>query len=233
MIAIEILEMAAKVLIVEDDHATRTGLIQLLKNAGYEVISAATFEQARRLLTDEQPDLLITDVRLEAFNGLQLLMTPRIPLPAIVITGFVDPVLETEAKQLGAEYLVKPFEPTALLKLVQTTLEARPRVKFETARRWVRKQVVGGLQARVDSVRARILDVSYGGLRFEVEIDESPVEIFPPSFTVTLPEEDVAVDVDLVWQSRTRDGVRLCGAALSPSDPVAARAWHGLVDALT
>jgi DNA-binding response OmpR family regulator len=222
--------MAVKVLIVEDDRGSRTGLVQLLERAGYEVISGATFEEGRRLLATENPDLLITDVRLEEFNGLQLIITRRPPVPAIVVTGYADPVLEQEAKRLGADYLIKPFLPSALLRLVERKVSTLPPVTFETARRWVRKPVAGGLLAHVETARARILDVSYGGLRFE--LDENPASALPSSFDVTLPTTDVAVHVDLVWQSRTHDGSWLCGAALSQTDLSSAKAWHGLVDAL-
>src|SRR4051794_23347766 len=118
--------MALKVLIVEDDDASRTGLVQLLEQAGYEVISAATFDEGRRLLETENPDLLITDLRLEDFNGFQLIITRRPPLPAIVITGYADPVLENEAKRLGADYLVKPFLPSVLLRLVKKKIGSLP-----------------------------------------------------------------------------------------------------------
>jgi len=222
--------MAAKILIVEDDDASRAGLVQLLERAGYDVLSASTFEDGRRLLIRETPDLLITDLRLEEFNGLQLIITRPPPLPAIVITGFADPVLEKEAKRLGAEYLIKPFLPSALLRLVEKKVGAQAATTFGTPRRWTRKQVAGGLLAQVESSRARIVDVSYGGLRFE--LDENPAWTLPPSFDITLPTSDVAVHVDLVWQSRTQDGNWLCGAALSQIDADAARAWHGLVDAL-
>jgi DNA-binding response OmpR family regulator len=220
--------MAAKILIVEDDTSNRTGIVQLLKQAGYEAIGAATFEQGRQLLTTENPDLLITDLRLEGFNGLQLIITRLNPIPAIVITGFADRILESEAKHLGADYLVKPFPPSALLDLVARKL--KPQVTFDVERRWARKQVRQGLKAQVDSSQARVVDVNYGGLRLELERD--PETSLPPSFSVSLPDNDVAVHVDLVWQSRTQAGAWLCGAALSQLDSPSALAWHGLVDAL-
>jgi DNA-binding response OmpR family regulator len=119
--------MASKILIVEDDSANRTGLVQLLSGAGYEAIGAATFEQGRHLLTTETPDLLITDLRLEGFNGLQLIITQLRQIPAIVITGFADSSLEAEAARLGADYLIKPFSPSALLTLIAEKL--RPQVE--------------------------------------------------------------------------------------------------------
>ena len=110
--------MAAKILVVEDDPANRDGLIRLLAQSGYDAIGASTFEQGRQLLATENPGLLITDVRLDGFNGLQLIITREQPIPAIVITGFADRSLENEAKAVGADYLVKPFAPATLLALV-------------------------------------------------------------------------------------------------------------------
>ena len=54
----------------------------------------------------------------------------------------------------------------------------------------------------------------------------------PPSFHVVLPQSDVDVQVDLVWSSRTSDGVWMFGAALSEANQTATQAWHGLVDTL-
>jgi FixJ family two-component response regulator len=217
--------MASKILIVEDDNTNRTGLVQLLRGAGYDAIAAATFEQGRQLLTTENPDLLITDVRLESFNGLQLIITRLHSVPTIVITGFADRILETEAKHLGADYLVKPFSPSALLTLIAEKL--KPKV-FEVERRWTRKRVTEGLFAQLETARARVVDVSYGGLRLELQ-DDAP-DTLPPAFDVTLPTRDVAVHVELVWQSKTHEGTRVCGAVLSHLNSVTAQAWHGLVD---
>ena len=65
--------------------------------------------------------MLISDVRLGAFNGLQLVVYAKLEHPdmiAIVLTGFDDPVLRTEAAHAGASYLVKPIESQRILDLV-------------------------------------------------------------------------------------------------------------------
>jgi DNA-binding response OmpR family regulator len=218
--------VAPSILIVEDDDANRTSLVRALKGAGYDLTGAPTFENARQLLATQRFDLLITDLRLGGFNGLQLLVNRA--TPAIVITGFADPVLETEAKHLGAAFLVKPFTLAELFKLVEEKLGAQPQVAFDKARRWVRKPIAEELLVDVDDSRARVLDVSYGGLRFE--LDEAAE--LPPSFDINVPAKDLAVHVDLVWQGRTHEGSWLYGVALSQVDNATANAWHGLVDAL-
>jgi len=134
--------MASRVLIVDDDEGTRAGLAQLLEQAGYEATTVGRFQDALRIVRTNPPDLLITDVRLEAYNGLQLVLSSPHHVPAIVITGFADPVLETEARRRGAEYLLKPVSPGLLLTLVEEKLAAA-KAGFPLPRRWPRKQIVG------------------------------------------------------------------------------------------
>jgi hypothetical protein len=82
----------------------------------------------------------------------------------------------------------------------------------------------------VQDATARILDVSYGGMRFQLSRDAD--RQLPSSFDVVVAEPDVAVQVDLIWSSRGSDGAWLYGAALSEASQAATRAWHGLVDTL-
>jgi DNA-binding response OmpR family regulator len=114
--------MAHKVLIVDDDNATCFMLATLLTGAGYEVIAATTLQAAQRALEDEGPDALIVDVRLDGYNGLNLVaLNPR-PIPVLVMTGFPDAGLKEEARGLGAEYLLKPVEPSTLLNILKQRL---------------------------------------------------------------------------------------------------------------
>jgi DNA-binding response OmpR family regulator len=94
----------------------------LLEEAGYDVFLASSFEEGRQKLRDRSPDLLIIDVRLGAFNGLQLISTGQLHIPTIVVTGFDDTVLRADAGGFGASYVVKPIKPAALLSLIQQKL---------------------------------------------------------------------------------------------------------------
>jgi DNA-binding NtrC family response regulator len=58
-------------------------------------------------------------------NGLQLLAMHPLSIPAIVVTGFPDPVLEAQARQFGATFLLKPFEPAGLVTIVEELLRDR------------------------------------------------------------------------------------------------------------
>jgi DNA-binding response OmpR family regulator len=216
--------MPAKVLIVDDDRTTREGLAEFLEGSGYEAIAVGTFEEATRILRTSPPDLLIADVRLGPFNGLQLVISSPQPIPAIIITGFADPVLESDARRRGADYVLKPVSPSRLLDLVAHKLSSRP--GFGTPRRWERKAVIGGLAASVEDAPARIVEISYGGVRFEINrADETAV---PTSFSIRLPSAQLSVQAKLVWKNLIGDSTWLCGAMLAQETPE----WYGLVDAI-
>lgn len=110
------------ILVVDDDLTLLDALEAAFKEAGDLKISAlASFDDAKRILRTEPFDVLITDVRLGAFNGLQLAVqardvNPRIRL--IVFSGYDDPVLRQDAERLGAVYLIKPVSIDHLLRLI-------------------------------------------------------------------------------------------------------------------
>jgi DNA-binding response OmpR family regulator len=211
------------ILIVDDHRVTRLGLAEMLTQEGYTVVTAGTFPEARRILRESPPDLLIADVRLGSFNGLQLVISGPNRVPSIVITGYDDAVLEAEARRSGAEYLVKPFDPAALLSLIRQKLGQAPSTT-EVPRRWRRKDVAG-LTAQVGDQPARIVDISYGGVRFEIRSTERPL---PDTFQIRFPNS-MSLQADLVWKSELNDDVWLCGAAVWPEE-ASARLWFGLVD---
>ena len=116
--------MRARVLIVDDDEVYLEGMKELLKDAGYEVLLASSFDDGKHELREHSPDLLIIDVRLGAFNGLQLISTGEVRIPAIVVTGFDDRVLRADAGGFGASYVVKPIAPASLLALIEKKLSS-------------------------------------------------------------------------------------------------------------
>ena len=220
--------MSSRILIVDDDHDTQEMVSVLLTDAGYETITAGSLHAAVDAIVEHEPDLLITDIRLRGYNGLQLIATAPSPIAAIVVTGYQDAVIEAEARRLGAEYLVKPVAPPDLLRAVRHKLAAvQWTVPPPGPRRWERKPLSPAIAAVAGSAPLQILDVSYGGLRFEIE--RVPGQFLPLSFNMTLPERHISVGVDVVWKSR-QDGLRwVCGAAVSENRP----RWRELVDAIS
>jgi DNA-binding response OmpR family regulator len=218
-----------KILVVEDHEPTRRGLGLLLTSAGYVVISAGSFFEGRRSLIENAPDLLVADVRLGEYNGLQLIAAVPSAVPTIIVTGFPDAYLKAEALRLGAHYITKPVAPDAFLALVEETLiSASRRQARGSTRRWDRKPVSGRVSAVVENAQARIVDVSYGGVKFEIEREQS----LPSSFSLTVDSPPFSVDVDLVWNTRRGDQW-VCGAAISPGNAQAVHHWATLVDGVS
>jgi sigma-B regulation protein RsbU (phosphoserine phosphatase) len=115
------------VLVVYADAADRAQTVDLLEASGYDVMAAANFEQAKQLLASEDPDLLITDLRLGSYNGLHLVLRSRTDHPAmaaLVTSRFPDPVLEAEAAREHARFILRPIADHELLEAITTMLAA-------------------------------------------------------------------------------------------------------------
>lgn len=117
--------MKQRILVVDDSPAITRMLGELLGGAGYDVMTAGTFEQGKHLADTGHPDLLVVDIRLGDYNGLQLALRERLghpDRPVIVMSGYVDPVLEAEARRQGATFVEKPIQPTQLVALIRDLL---------------------------------------------------------------------------------------------------------------
>lgn len=197
----------------------------LLSKSGFEVIAASGFEEAVRLLADHSPAVLISELRLGEFNGLHLVIRSRTTHPAmraILLDNASDPVLEREAHRYGAVYLNGSLEDADLLDQLS-------RMRAESAqRRWPRKPAGASLVARVAHRPARVIDLSYGGLRLEVL---EPVHV-ASAFEVALPEHGIGIEVQPVWTSIGPGGRLSCGAQLTQVDPQVLSAWRTFVDSV-
>ena len=118
-----------KVLVAEDEPDIRGLIVFSLQYAGYKVIEALNGEDAIRLAEEEQPDLILLDVRMPRMNGYEACSvlkaqrsTRGIPIVFLSARG-----QETEIKQgleLGAEeYILKPFAPDELYQRVGSILD--------------------------------------------------------------------------------------------------------------
>jgi two-component system response regulator YesN len=114
-------ERQRSILLVDDERVLLDGLERALALADMEVVACSNFEDAHRHLRSRSFDVLITDVRLGAFNGLQLAGLARDLYPdmkIVVFSGFDDVVLRQEADRLDALYVVKPVTAQQLLQMI-------------------------------------------------------------------------------------------------------------------
>jgi len=117
----------AFILAVDDSPDTLELLKRHLGSAGYTVITAGDAEQAVRMLAETAFDLVITDLKMPAMNGLELIRHIQMnyrDVGKLMITGYPSIDGAVEAVRLGAEdYLAKPFTKKELLETVKSTLE--------------------------------------------------------------------------------------------------------------
>lgn len=214
------------ILVVDEDSDARIGIVSLLSHAGYHVTSVGSFREAIRVLSTEPPALLITELRLGAFNGLHLVIRSRESHPemaAIILTSFRDPVLEAEAQRQGAAFVTKPVDNAALQAIVSRKLGLVP-----DRRHWPRKHVLR-IEVKIADTPATLVDLSYEGFRVELFGGE-----IPSSFEANFPTRGLSVQATTVWTRRPLElsGSLWCGARVTEVDTTTGRAWRGLVDAL-
>ncbi|MGY8631339.1 PAS domain S-box protein [Bradyrhizobium sp. 14AA] len=105
----------ATVLLVEDDDLIRLTTTEMLSDIGYKVKEARTAQEALKLLDEQLVDILLTDVGLPGVSGLQLareVQARRLDLCLVLATG--DNAVKTEAAQVGAILIVKPYTVESL-----------------------------------------------------------------------------------------------------------------------
>ena len=114
--------MHIKVLLVEDDHALREALADTLLLAGHDFKAVGSGEDALLAVAGESFSLVVSDVNMPGMDGHQLLSRlrashPQLPVLLMTAHGAVERAVDA-MRQGAADYLVKPFEPKALLDLV-------------------------------------------------------------------------------------------------------------------
>jgi DNA-binding NtrC family response regulator len=113
--------MSKPILIVDDEPAVLKVLTRWLEQEGYDVVTCGRYEDARQYLRNEVPLVLVTDVRLGAYNGLQLAMMLHDRDPdarTLVLSAFDDPTIRHETERIGATFLLKPCARDEFLGLV-------------------------------------------------------------------------------------------------------------------
>ena len=221
------MKMAYRLLVLDDDEHALDGMVELLREAGYQVTPAIAYDRAKRLLLEASFDMLISDVRLRSFNGLHLIMQCRREYPdmaLMIMTGYDEPLMELEASRYNAEFIRKPIRPAEFLDAVARALSGVRR-----QRRWPRKRVIGGFRVTAAGQPAAVVDVSYGGLRLELP----QMQALPATFGVEVSGIGLRLEVAPVWSYADDSGALVCGAALASESNAAAQTWRAIVDRLT
>ena len=104
-----------KILVVDDVEINRIVLEEIIKEMGYDVVSAESGEMALEMIRESMPQLLLTDISMPGMTGYELCRIVKgdrktRDIPVVFISGFSDPKDIVEGFSLGgADYITKPF----------------------------------------------------------------------------------------------------------------------------
>lgn len=120
----------SRLLLVEDDQALALGIEFTLIDEGYEVISAFTFDEGKRLFEAESLDLIILDVNLPGGNGYELCkyIRTKSDVPVIFLTALDEEVNMVVGFEIGGDdYITKPFRVKELISRIKAILRRNSR----------------------------------------------------------------------------------------------------------
>ncbi len=141
-----------RILVVDDESMVRGVVTDLLKELGYNALGVSSISQARRMMREDQFDLVLSDMRLEDGNGLEFLDEVRREFPQmqrVIMTGFGTLDSAVEAIRLGVfDYLIKPVDASRL------------EVTLGRMEQWVK------LQAENTYLRRELADADHDGIQW-------------------------------------------------------------------
>lgn len=118
---------SARILLIDDEEASRQALSMLLERMGYTVTGAGTGEEALKLHTAGSFEIVITDLRLPGINGIDLLKKVKqrdAATEVIVITGNASVETAVQAMKEGAfDYIIKPVNIDELKIIIEKAME--------------------------------------------------------------------------------------------------------------
>jgi len=131
----------AQLLVIEDNATMREGIVRTLSKEGHEVTPASGGKEGVRLFREVAPDFVITDLKMEDMDGIDVLRQIRENHPealVMIITAFGTIETAVEAMKLGAlDFITKPFSPDLLRVKVNHALDV---VKTKAENQFLRRE---------------------------------------------------------------------------------------------
>jgi DNA-binding NtrC family response regulator len=142
--------MSTRILVVDDEPAIRELVAEYLRGRGLEVAVAPDAERACAALEEDRPDIVLTDLKLPAMDGIGVLRAATAAgVPGVLMTGYGTVETAIEAFAAGArDYVLKPFRLRELHGVLLRALDAAAR---DRRRAWAE----GALALVVDADNAR------------------------------------------------------------------------------
>src|SRR3989454_5919783 len=159
---------ATTILVGEDEDGIRQALDRFLPRLGYRVLQAASGAEALDRQAAEQPQLMVSDIRMPNMTGVELVpkaLTVDSDLAIIMLTAIDEPRTAIECLKLGAyDYLIKPVDLDELEMSLQGALRQR---QLEIERRELEQWLAREVAVRTRDLEERtevIVDVALNAL---------------------------------------------------------------------
>lgn len=117
-----------KILIVDDQAEMRSSVGRILRFEGYLPLEAPDGKSALEILSTQDIDVVLSDLRMPEMDGIELLHRLRqfSSKPFVLMTGFAEIAESAEAYEMGIDgFLLKPFQKSALLQSLRDAIAAR------------------------------------------------------------------------------------------------------------
>ncbi|MEP7327034.1 MAG: HD domain-containing phosphohydrolase [Gemmatimonadota bacterium] len=161
-------EQTTAVLVVDDDEPIRNALKKYLAHQGFEVSTAASGEEALKLLQKQKIACILLDVKMPGISGVDLVprimdIEPNVAL--LMLTAVNDATSAALCMQRGAmDYLTKPIELTELSRAINSALRKRgTQLEQQNLNQWL-KEEVAVRSAEVRNERAKLERLSVATL---------------------------------------------------------------------
>jgi len=158
---------ALRVVVVEDEGLIRMDVVATLQEAGYEVVGeGADGEEAIKLATELEPDLVVMDIKMPKLDGISAAeKIAELKIPVVLLTAFSQSDLVARAAEAGAmAYVTKPFKPTDLLPAIQIALSRHEELVSLEAE-------IADLSDRLET--RKLMDRAKGLLQSKMKLSES------------------------------------------------------------
>jgi CheY-like chemotaxis protein len=169
-----------KVLVVDDEGPVRSAVKRMLGHHGFDVTAASSYEEALNLLREAPYEVLLTDLRMNGPDGLELIRATHASSPAtrpILMSAYATARDSQMALDLGAvRVLCKPFEPAELLDAVRKAADTNEGFfgavhglslidmlqMFHFTRRSLTVRLLGSTPASVSMEHGELVDARWG-----------------------------------------------------------------------
>jgi CheY-like chemotaxis protein len=239
-----------KVLVVDDEGPVRSAVKRMLGHHGFEVTAASSYEEALDLLREAPYEVLLTDLRMNGPDGLELIRATHASSPAtrpILMSAYATARDSQVALDLGAvRVLCKPFEPAELLDAVRKAADSNEGFfgavhglslidmlqMFHFTRRSLTVRLLGSTPASVSMEHGEIVDARWGedsrgedALEQILRLPAGPLETAAlGECSRTIQHEFRSLLLDHL--RRLDESTRPEGVRISPSPPVSAAGYE-------